>query len=98
MRYTYRCDVCLGEVPAEHPMNEVGKIVILCPYCPGGPEMRIKIEPPAHIITSTVGGRSILGRDRPSNQEYQAYKKWEDAGGQPGTPEHKEYLARRGYD
>lgn len=98
MKYTYVCDECGTEYIVSHSMNQVGKTKIVCLFCPHLPEMRIKITPPAQIITSTVGNRSILGRDRPSNREYQAYKAWEDAGGQPGTTEHKKYLEEKGYD
>jgi len=96
MRYTYVCDVCKSELVMSHPASELGQVVVQCPACDR--EMRIKITPPAQIIVSTVGNRGILGRDRPSNREYQAYKAWEDAGGQPGTTEHKKYLEEKGYE
>jgi len=92
MRYTYKCPTCKGEQELRHGMNEEPEV--LC--C--GVKMYRKIEAPAHIITSTVGGRSILSRDRPSNQEYRAYKAWEDAGGAPDAPERKAYLEARGYE
>lgn len=94
MRYTYKCDECGLESEVRHVMNE--KPDVVCRGC--GCIMRKKIEPPAHIITSTVGNRSILSRDRPSNREYQAYKKWEDAGGAPDAPERKAFIAERGYE
>ena len=94
MRYTYKCDRCLNEVEVSHQMGN--EPTIICKQC--GEEMRVKITPPSHIIMSTVGNRSVLRRDTPSNREYQAYKNWEDAGGQPGTKEHKRYLEERGYD
>lgn len=96
MRYTYKCDSCDTEIQAGHSMSEVGQVMVVCPEC--GCDMRIKVGSPSHIITSTVGNRGILSRDRPSNREYQAYIAWENAGGEPGTKEHKRYMEERGYD
>lgn len=94
MRYTYKCDDCGLELAVSHGMNDEPDV--LCSDCMCA--MRKKIEPPAHIITSTIGGRSILKRDRPSNREYQAYRRWEDAGGEPDAPERNAYIEERGYE
>lgn len=94
MLYVYKCDHCGSERAVIHRMDE--EPAIRCAECDN--EMRIKIVPGTYVITSTVGNRSILKRDTPSNREYRAYKNWEDAGGAADAPERQRYLEERGYD
>jgi hypothetical protein len=90
VRYDYKCDDCGNVVEVSHAMGEARNIVCRC-----GCKMRIMIASSPPLVTG-MRGRSVLRPDTPSNKEYQAYKKWEDAGGAPDAPERKDFLAARG--
>lgn len=64
-------------------------------FCKCGKKMHRVIGAP-NVVLVRWGNRSVKTPDRPSNEEYRAYKDWEAAGGEPGTYEHKAYIASRG--
>lgn len=75
-----------------HSMGEAPCVV--CPCCDAVMRISIRSAPP--LITERMMGRSVLRPDTPSNKEYQAYKKWEEAGGHPDAPEKRDFLLARG--
>jgi putative FmdB family regulatory protein len=93
MRYQYRCDYCAEEREVFHRMTEDPEVLCDC-----GKKMRRVINSPSLIRVTGLGlkGRGILSQDRPSDREYRAYLAWERAGGDPGTPEHMNYLVEKG--
>lgn len=90
MRHDYRCAACGQITEVTHMMRESPRVS--CPNC-GGTTYKVISVP--QIQFNRYAGRSTRQPDRPSNKEYQAYLKWEAAGGEPNTQEHKEYLASR---
>lgn len=70
MRYDYICDECDYEEVHSHSMGT--KPEIECPEC--GATMRISIRSSPDVY---MGIREIKHRDRPSNAEYRAYKRYE---------------------
>lgn len=73
MRYDYVCDECDYEEVHTHSMG--AKPTIPCPEC--GAPMRISIQSTPDIY---MGIREMKHRDRPSNAEYRAYRRYEKSG------------------
>lgn len=90
--YLYVCDKCKTEQSVSYKMGD--EVEIWCPSCEA--QMRVKITYAPGLAFTRFGGRSVRAPDRPSNAEYQAYKKWEDAGGAPDAPERIDFLKAKG--
>jgi DNA-directed RNA polymerase subunit RPC12/RpoP len=92
MRYDYKCDHCGQVREVRHLIGTTPEILCQC-----GERMRIAVRPPSliHVTGPGLQGRSLLSRDRPSNEEYRAYKEWEQSGGEDG-PERDAFLRAKG--
>lgn len=94
MRHEYKCPECNEVTELCHKMTDSPEVS--CPRCQT--KMYRRVVPPAmiHMTGSGLGARSLLSRDRPSGREYRAYQAWEESGGEPGTPEHRQFLIEKG--
>jgi putative FmdB family regulatory protein len=94
MRYEYVCKACRIRMEKVQSLSEE-MTVPPCPQCQE-PMKRLFTSPILYFAGRMPGGRSVLSKDRPTNQEYQAYKEWESSGGDPGTQEHHKFLQIKG--
>lgn len=76
MRYDYKCE-CGAVVEVVHHMAQEPRVV--CPKC--GKDMQRKITV-SNIQVEKWGSRTIKKPGTPSNEEYQAYKRYEKSGSQ----------------